>query len=80
MVTELARAMTHRGRYRGSREGLLPLRDDPPSIVPLAAVLGLLMASPASATNLAHGTIARYALGNAIDLLADITPETAGLR
>lgn len=80
IVRELIDAAWRRGDYRGSREGLTPIRHDPPSAVPLATVFGTLMLNPRSATGLAHRTIERYSLGDSIDRISHTTPTAAGLK
>jgi predicted ATP-grasp superfamily ATP-dependent carboligase len=79
IVREFADAALGRGEYRGSREGMTPVGQDPPSLVPLATVVGTLVLSPRSATGLTHRTIERYALGDAIERISHTTPAAAGL-
>jgi predicted ATP-grasp superfamily ATP-dependent carboligase len=46
VVTEFARLMTSSGRYRGTREELIPVRTDPYCAIPLAFVLTQLLGDP----------------------------------
>ena len=50
------------GRYRGSREELVPLLTDPWCAVPLGVVLAKLLVAPAAAQRLADATVAAYSL------------------
>ena len=54
VAAELARAITHRGCYRGSAEQLTPVLRDPPGLAALAFVVGRALASPRQATQGAH--------------------------
>jgi hypothetical protein len=63
-----------RGPYAGSREGLTPLRLDPPSAVVAGYILGRVLLDPGSARRIAESTIASYSLGPAIPLLAARMP------
>jgi hypothetical protein len=58
-LTLLARAA---GRYRDSIEELVPLAIDPFCILPLGFVLGKLLMSPASASDMSRHTIESYSL------------------
>jgi predicted ATP-grasp superfamily ATP-dependent carboligase len=80
ITSELVDAVLGRGDYCGSREGLTPIVQDPPSVIPLATVLGALMMNPRLATGLAHSTIERYSLGDAIDRISRTTPAASGLK
>jgi len=62
VLRELGRAMTGRGPYKQSREELLPLRLDPPAVLPLAYALARLLVNPRSARTLSAGTVAAYSL------------------
>jgi hypothetical protein len=79
VLAELRDATLGLGAYGGSREGLTPIREDPPSALAVAVVLGQLMIRPGSANDLTHRTIQRYSLGDAIDRIARTTPDAAGL-
>lgn len=56
LLAECWRLLTKRAPYAGSVEELTPLRQDWLSVVPLIAVLVLLLANPARAREIAHGT------------------------
>jgi predicted ATP-grasp superfamily ATP-dependent carboligase len=62
VLTELGRLATSTGRYRRAREELVPVWHDPCCAIPYAIVAAKLLANPASATQLAGGTIAAYSL------------------
>ena len=66
VLTEIARALAHRGCYRASTEQLTPVLRDPPSGAALAFVIARALASPRQATQVATKAISRYS----------ITPET----
>lgn len=74
IVRALGQAMLRRGDYEGSREGLTPVWNDPPSVITVATVLCTLLVHPAAGERLARSTIERYSLGDAIDRIA----STAG--
>jgi hypothetical protein len=61
VLAELARALTRRDYYRGSREQLAPISRDPPSGA-LAFVLARLIGSPAHTTEFASQAIASYSV------------------
>lgn len=69
-----AGVVLRRGAYAGSREGLTPLRLDPPSGIAAGYILGRVLLDPGSARRMAESTIASYSLGTAIPLLAASTP------
>jgi predicted ATP-grasp superfamily ATP-dependent carboligase len=54
-----------RGLFAGSQEDLTPARLDPPSLVPLGAVIGLLLLDPRAAHHLATGAVNAYSLNAA---------------
>jgi predicted ATP-grasp superfamily ATP-dependent carboligase len=62
VLMELLRLATSTGRYRGTREELIPLWTDPPLVIPLAVVIANLLLAPQSAARLSHGAIAAYSL------------------
>jgi hypothetical protein len=54
-----------RGLFAGSREDLTPARMDPPSLIPLGVVIGLLLLDPRTAHHLATGAVNAYSLNAA---------------
>jgi predicted ATP-grasp superfamily ATP-dependent carboligase len=62
LLREISRAALHRGIYSRSLEELTPLLVDPPSLLPLAAVVGQLLVNPKWAAELGNHTVADYAL------------------
>jgi predicted ATP-grasp superfamily ATP-dependent carboligase len=50
------------GRYRGSREELVPLLTDPCCAIPLGVVLAKLLHAPAAAARISDGAVAAYSL------------------
>src|SRR5450755_3946994 len=50
------------GRYRGSREELVPLVTDPWCAIPLAVVVAKLLSAPAAAALLSDSAVAAYSL------------------
>jgi hypothetical protein len=65
LLAELWRAWTGQGVYRGSQDELTRPREDPPSLVPAAAVALQLLAAPGSARRLVGRAVDRYALNEA---------------
>jgi hypothetical protein len=71
VAAQLAQALAHRGRYRGSAEQLTPVLRDPPSAAALVFVTAQTLASPRQATAIARKAIDRYAITQeTIDSLA----------
>jgi hypothetical protein len=62
LVRETARAFFHKGLYAGSQDEITRPGEDPASIVPLLAVLGRTLASPASAARWVQSVVENYAL------------------
>ena len=50
------------GRYRGSREELVPLLTDPWCAIPLGVVIARLLRDPAAASRFSETTVAAYSL------------------
>jgi hypothetical protein len=50
------------GRYRGSREELVPLLTDPWCAMPLGLVVARLLRAPATAARFSETTVAAYSL------------------
>ncbi len=64
LLGDVVRALGGQGRFRSSREELLPITLDPPSVISLAYVLFRLSIRPDSAARLASTTVQSYALSN----------------
>jgi hypothetical protein len=76
-MTELGRAIAHRGYYHASAEQLTPVLRDPPSVVALAFVTARAMASPQQAIAVASKAVARYSITpTTIDTVVAATRQT----
>ena len=62
VLRELTRALGRRTPYKQSREELLPLRLDPPAVLPFMYVLTRLLVNPLCVSALSAGTVASYSL------------------
>jgi predicted ATP-grasp superfamily ATP-dependent carboligase len=62
ILREIALLAAGSGRYRGSREELVPLLTDPWCAVPLAAVVARLLLTPAAAARFSDTAVAAYSL------------------
>lgn len=62
VLAEIAQLATSAGRYRDSREELMPLRTDLCCAIPLAVVASQLLWNPQAAAQLAASTVAAYSL------------------
>jgi predicted ATP-grasp superfamily ATP-dependent carboligase len=62
VLREIALLASGSGRYRGSREELVPLLTDPWCAVPLGVVVTRLLRNPAAAARFSDTTIAAYSL------------------
>ena len=62
VLGEFALLASGAGRYRGAIEELLPLATDPYGVAPLAVVLGTLLLSPDSVSDLSRQAIGGYSL------------------
>jgi biotin carboxylase len=62
VVAEIARAVTHRGVYRHSREELLPLHRDWRAVAPMAAATLATLARPRLYRVFTEGAVSHYAL------------------
>jgi len=62
VIREITRLATGSGRYRGSREELVPLWMDPWCAIPLAVVISRLLANPHAVTKLSKSTVDAYSL------------------
>jgi predicted ATP-grasp superfamily ATP-dependent carboligase len=62
ILRELGLLAFSAGRYRGSREELVPLWTDPWCVVPLGVVVARLLRTPAAATRFSETTVAAYSL------------------
>jgi len=59
---EILKLAASAGRYRGTREELVPLWTDPPIVIPLAAVITKLLLKPENAARLSETAVAAYSL------------------
>ncbi|MGD0762669.1 MAG: hypothetical protein ABR929_05665 [Roseiarcus sp.] len=75
VIREAARVALRRGPYAMSREGMTPICRDPPSALPVAAVLIALLLNPRLAARLASMTIGDYSLGSVINSLPGLDPN-----
>jgi hypothetical protein len=75
VLREMYRVLFSKNIYKGSQEGMIPIRHDLPSILPLALVFADLLLDPKRAQQLAQKTIANYSLGSAIPKLAIMDPQ-----
>ncbi len=62
VLREMALLATASGRYRGSREELVPLRTDPRCAIPLAVVVARLLYDPQAASGFSKSTVDAYSL------------------
>ncbi len=62
VLREMALLATASGRYRGSREELVPLRTDPSCAIPLAVVVARLLYDPQAASGFSKSTVDAYSL------------------
>ena len=62
ILREIALLASGSGRYRGSREELVPLLTDPWCAVPLAVVVTRLLRAPAAAARFSDTAVAAYSL------------------
>jgi hypothetical protein len=62
ILKEIALLACYSGRYRGTREELVPLWTDPCCAIPLAVVVAKLMLAPNAAASLSESTVAAYSL------------------
>jgi predicted ATP-grasp superfamily ATP-dependent carboligase len=62
VLREIALLTTGSGRYRGSREELVPLLTDPCCAIPLGVVIARLLRDPAAASRFSETTVAAYSL------------------
>ncbi|MGA2477975.1 MAG: hypothetical protein ABSG63_04410 [Spirochaetia bacterium] len=75
VLRELYAVVFRKGIYEDSHEGMTPVFQDFPSIVPLAVVFMKLLLNPRSGQHLALETITSYSLGSAIPRLSTIKSE-----
>jgi predicted ATP-grasp superfamily ATP-dependent carboligase len=73
VLRDMWQVLLKKGIYRGSREGMTPVGQDFPSILPLSLVLTSLLLNPASEHSLALKTISNYSLGSAIPKLSALS-------
>src|SRR5882672_5313121 len=62
VLLEVLKLAANAGRYRGTREELVPLWTDPPIVIPLAAVITKLLLKPENAARLSETAVAAYSL------------------
>jgi predicted ATP-grasp superfamily ATP-dependent carboligase len=62
ILREIGLLATNSGRYRGSREELVPLLTDPWCAVPLGVVVARLLRAPEAAARFSETTVAAYSL------------------
>ena len=62
VIEEIAKLMTNSGRYRGSREELVPLWTDPCCAIPWAVVISRLLIDPHAVASLSRSTVDAYSL------------------
>ena len=62
VLKEIALLACYSGRYRGTREELVPLWTDPCCAIPLAVVVAKLMLAPENAAKISESTVAAYSL------------------
>jgi predicted ATP-grasp superfamily ATP-dependent carboligase len=62
VLREIALLASSSGRYRGSREELVPLLTDPCCAIPLAVVVARLLLTPQAAIRFTDSTVAAYSL------------------
>jgi len=62
VLREIGLMISNSGRYRGSREELVPLLTDPWCAVPLAVVVARLLRDPETASRFSDTTVAAYSL------------------
>jgi predicted ATP-grasp superfamily ATP-dependent carboligase len=62
ILREIGLVTLSSGRYRGSREELVPLLTDPWCAIPLGVVVARLLRAPAAAARFADATVAAYSL------------------
>jgi hypothetical protein len=65
ILREIALLAFGSGRYRGSREELVPLVTDPWCAVPLGVVIARLLRNPGAAARFSETTVATYSLTQA---------------
>jgi predicted ATP-grasp superfamily ATP-dependent carboligase len=62
VLLEILKLAANAGRYRGTREELVPLWTDPSIVIPLAAVITKLFFKPENAARLSETAVAAYSL------------------
>ncbi len=75
VLRELYQVIFKKGIYEGSQEGMTPIPQDIPSLLPLADVLITLLVDPRRAQQLASNAISNYSLGTAIPRVLAMSPE-----
>jgi len=62
VLLEIFRLAANAGRYRGTREELVPLWTDPWLAIPLAVVITRLLHAPETAARFSQGAVTAYSL------------------
>ncbi len=62
VLLEIFKIATSTGRYRGTREELVPLWTDPCVVMPLAVVITQLLRAPETAARFSETAVAAYSL------------------
>jgi predicted ATP-grasp superfamily ATP-dependent carboligase len=62
VLLEILKLATNTGRYRGTREELVPLWTDPWVVIPLAVVIAKLLRAPETAARFSETAVAAYSL------------------
>jgi predicted ATP-grasp superfamily ATP-dependent carboligase len=62
IALEILKLATSAGRYRGTREELVPLWTDPCVVLPLAVVIARLLCAPKSAARFSESSVTAYSL------------------
>jgi hypothetical protein len=75
IIREMIHVVFNKGVYQGSQEGMTPILQDFPSILPLVIVFITLLLNPQSERYFTLKTIANYSLGLAIPKLFAMKPE-----
>jgi hypothetical protein len=77
VIGEALRLLSHRGRFKESRECLTPVRQDFPSMIPLAVVAGRALFSPRSVERIAASTVNAYSVTpGAIEQVTEMVKST----
>jgi hypothetical protein len=75
MLGEMVQMLFKKGVYKDSQEGMTPILQDFPSILPLANILLTLLINPRDRQQLVLKTISDYSLGLTIPRLLTMKPQ-----